>query len=200
MHTFGLTGGIASGKSFVGKLFASWGVPTIDADQVAREVVEPGSDGLNEIVREFGEGVLQADGTLDRKKLAGLMFGNADVLKKVNKIVHPRVAMATSAHLLALTEKGHKLACYEATLLVENGVADAFRPLVVVTAPLDVRVARAMSRDNAKESEVRARILAQMPDEEKVAKADIVIINDSNLETLEQRAREALDQVRVRVG
>lgn len=196
MHVFGLTGGIASGKTYVARLFASKGVPVIDADQVSREVVEPGTDGLRALVEALGEQVLLPDGTLNRKRVADIMFDDPAKLKIVNGIVHPRVAVATQAHFARLDAAGEQLVCYDATLIIENGYAEAFRPLVVVTAPDETRVARAMQRDGATEQHVRARIAAQMPQKEKVAKADIVIENDADLATLETRALDALERVR----
>jgi dephospho-CoA kinase len=192
VHLFGLTGGIASGKSAVGARFRVRGVVVIDADQLARDAVAAGSAGLTEVVKTFGEGVLAADGTLDRKKLADLVFNDDTKRKALNAIVHPIVTTLTFKRAAELRDDGHPLACYEAALIVENGVADAFRPLVVVAAPEDLQVARACARDSAAVADVRARIRAQMPLADKVKVADFVIENTGSLADLERRTDDVL--------
>lgn len=200
MHLFGLTGGIASGKSAVGRRLRARGVPVIDADLLAREVVERGSEGLAAVVATFGEGVLQPDGALDRKALAALVFGDADKRKQLERITHPRISALTMQRAGELAAAGEPLACYEAALLVENGIQDAFRPLVVVAASEDVQVARAVVRDAADAADVRARIRAQMPLAAKVAVADHVIQNDGTLAELEAKTDEVLAAICRRAG
>lgn len=200
MHLFGLTGGIASGKSAVAARLRQRGVPVIDADQLAREAVAPGSEALAAIVRAFGEDVLLSDGTLDRKKLAAAVFTDDDKRRALNAIVHPEVTRLTLKAAATLRDEGEPLACYEAALLVENGVADAFRPLVVVSAPEDVQVARASRRDGATADEARARVRAQLPLSEKVKAADFVIDNTGSLEALERRTDEVLAELCARLG
>lgn len=192
MHLFGLTGGIASGKSAVAARLRDRGVPVIDADQLAREAVAVGSDGLAEVVKLFGPEVLLPDGSLDRKKVAGLVFGDDAKRTALNAIVHPRVSTLTFKAASKLRDEGEALVCYEAALIVENNLADMFRPLIVVSAPEDVQVARAMKRDGATEDEARARIRAQMPLAEKVAKADFVIENTGSLDDLHKRTDDVL--------
>jgi len=192
VHLFGLTGGIASGKSAVAARLRERGVPVIDADQLAREAVAVGSDGLAEVVKLFGPEVLLPDGSLDRKKVAGLVFGDDAKRSALNAIVHPRVSTLTFKAASKLRDEGEALVCYEAALIVENNLADMFRPLVVVSAPEDVQVARAMKRDGATADEARARIRAQMPLAEKVAKADFVIENTGSLDDLNKRTDDVL--------
>jgi dephospho-CoA kinase len=200
VHLFGLTGGIASGKSAVAAILKRQGVPVIDADALAREAVARGSDTLAEIVRAFGMGVLQADGSLDRKKVAAIVFDDETKRKTLNGIVHPRVTTLTFQKSAELRDAGEPLACYEAALIVENGVQDAFRPLVVVAAPEEIQIARARARDGATEDEARARIRAQTPLAEKVALADYVIENTGTLAELEQKTAAVLRQICERVG
>jgi dephospho-CoA kinase len=200
VHLFGLTGGIASGKSVVAARFRERGLPVIDADALAREVVAPGTDGLREIVAAFGAGVVRPDGSLDRKAVAALVFGDSAKRRALNAITHPRITALTLARSQELASQGHALACYEAALIVENGAADAFRPLVVVTAPLEVQVARAVARDGCTEDDARARIASQTPLDAKVALADFVIENTGTLEELRARADAALDGVCSRLG
>lgn len=195
VHLFGLTGGIASGKSAIALVFRDAGLPVLDADAFAREVVTPGSPALAEIAAHFGASILAASGDLDRKALADIVFANPGERIVLNRIVHPRIAERTQAEASRLAAAGEPLACYEAALLVENGMADAFRPLVVVVASLDVQVARLALRDSLPPEDVRARIAAQAPVEEKRRAADIVIENDGTREALEQHARAALARV-----
>jgi dephospho-CoA kinase len=195
MHVFGLTGGIASGKSSVARIWKSLGLPIIDADQLAREVVEKGTPGLAEIEATFGGSVITKDGNLDRKALAALIFSDAAKRKRLNEITHPRIYALSAERARVLSDKGEPLACYEAALLVENGMADAFRPLVVVRADVESQVARGSSRDGASVEDVRARVMAQMPLGEKVAAADVVIDNNGPETGLENNARDALRAV-----
>lgn len=168
------------------------GVPVIDADQLARDAVALGSPGLAEVVQAFGPDVLATDGSLDRKKVASLVFEDDAKRKVLNGIVHPIVTRLTFTRAAELRDAGHPLACYEAALIVENGVADAFRPLVVVAAPEAAQVSRAVVRDAALEADIRARIRAQMPLADKVKVADFVIENAGSLADLERRTDEVL--------
>jgi dephospho-CoA kinase len=198
MHVFGLTGGIASGKSAVAARLASRGVPIIDTDVLAREVVAKGTDGLAAIVHEFGEAVLAPDGTLDRKALGTLVFADEMKRKLLNAITHPRIAAAGIAQGRHLAQDGHLLACYEAALIVENGLTDAFRPLIVVVAPENVQIARIVARDHMTEAEARARISAQATTAQKVRVADFVIENDGTLADLERKTDETLRAICLR--
>jgi dephospho-CoA kinase len=195
MHLFGLTGGIASGKSVVAARFRARGVPVLDADALAREVVAKGSDGLAEVVTAFGAEVLAPGGDLDRKRVADIVFHDAAARAKLNAIIHPRVGALSMQRAAELGARGEPLVCYEAALLVENGMYEMLRPLVVVSAPEDVQVARAVLRDSAKEDDVRARIRAQLPLARKVAVADVVVDNTGSLADLEASADDALDRV-----
>lgn len=195
MITFGLTGGIASGKSAVAARMREKGVAIVDADAVAREVVEPGTEGLAAIVKEFGEGVLAPDGSLDRKALAAIVFGDDAKRKRLNAILHPRIGLRSAERMQEYAAEGRTLACYEAALLVENGLADAFRPLVVVVAPEHVQIARIVKRDGATEDEARARIRSQMSNEEKAKVADHVIVNDGTLDELHAKTDAVLAKI-----
>jgi dephospho-CoA kinase len=191
VHLFGLTGGIASGKSTVAARLRARGVPVIDADELAREVVAPGTDGLAAIVEAFGAGMLEPAGALDRKALARIAFSDDTARRRLNAITHPRIAQRTAERADELGRVGEPLACYEAALLVENGVADMFRPLVVVSCPEAVQIERIRSRDESSRADALARIAAQKPLAEKVAAADFVI--DTN--GPQERSREWTDEV-----
>ncbi len=193
---FGLTGGIACGKSTVAGRFREQGVQVIDADQVARQAVAPGTSGLAEIVKLFGSGVLRQDGTLDRAKLGAIVFGDEDKRRALNRILHPRIAARTMALAQELSQRGEPFACYEASLLVENGMGDAFRPLVVVSAPEAVQIQRTMERDGLDEQAALARIRAQMPVAEKAKVADYVIDTSGTMDETLRRADEVLEAIR----
>ena len=182
MHLFGLTGGIASGKSTAAARLRTRHVPVIDADALARDVVAPGTDGLAELVEAFGAGILDGDGALDRKRLARIAFADDAARARLNAITHGRIAERMRRRAAELDARGEPLACYEAALIVENGAADAFRPLVVVACPEDVQIQRACARDGISESEARARVRAQKPLAEKVALADYVVDTSGPLE------------------
>jgi dephospho-CoA kinase len=200
VHLFGLTGGIASGKSTAAARLRARGVPVIDADELAREVVAPGTDGLRALVEAFGEGVLGPGGTLDRKALARVVFADDEARRRLNAITHPRITRLSLERAAALAAEGEPLACYEAALIVENGVADAFRPLVVCACPEDVQLARVRARDGASAEDALARIRAQKPLAEKVAVADFVIDTSGPLEDNARRTDEVLRAVCQRVG
>jgi dephospho-CoA kinase len=205
VHLFGLTGGIASGKSTAATRLRARGVPVIDADELAREVVAPGTAGLREIVEAFGPGVLGPAGPdgqqpLDRKALARIAFSDDAARKKLERITHPRITRRTVERSAELARAGEPLACYEAALIVENGAADVFRPLVVVACPEDVQIARIMARDGASREDALARVHAQRPLADKVAVADFVIDTSGSLELSARRTDEVLAAVCARVG
>jgi dephospho-CoA kinase len=190
-----LTGGLASGKSSVALHWKARGLPVIDADDLAREVVAPGSPALQEIVKAFGPSVLSKDGSLDRKRIGAKVFADPEARKKLEEITHPRIVAASLERASELESRDEPLGCYEATLLVERRVADNFRPLVVVTASERAQIQRAMSRDKLSEKEARERLSAQLPLKEKVAVADYVIENNRDLSTLLERADDVLDSI-----
>ena len=200
MHIFGLTGGIASGKSTVAARLRARGVPVIDADELARQVVGPGSEGLRDVAIAFGAGALSPDGTLNRPALAAVVFSDAAARRKLEAITHPRIARLMLERADELGRAGQPLACYEAALIVENGAQDQFRPLVVVSCPEEVQLARIRTRDTASQQDALARIRAQKPLSEKVAVADLVIDTAGSLEESERRTDEVLRAVCASLG
>ena len=177
LRVFGLTGGIGAGKSAVAELFAARGVPVVDADALAREVVAPGGPAHTDVAAAWPE-VIAADGAVDRKRLRGIVFADPAARARLEAITHPRIQAAAEARLGALAADGHRLALYEATLLVETGRWRDFDGLIVVTASRQTQIARAMARDKLTRAEVEARLRAQLPTEEKVRLAAHVIDND----------------------
>lgn len=198
--TIGLTGGIASGKSVVSRTLEQLGAGVVDADKLAREVVQKGSEGLREIVREFGPGVLDADGALDRAKLGAIVFGDEAARRKLQAITHPRIGQL-SAERMAAHKAGDALyVIYDAPLLVEVGAHKGFDALIVVAASEATQLARLVERDGLSEEEGRKRIAAQLPLARKLEVADFVIENDGSLAELEQRTRAVHEAVLARFG
>jgi dephospho-CoA kinase len=195
VHLFGLTGGIASGKSTVAARLRARGVPVIDADEVAREVVAAGTPGLQAVVAAFGPSVLDRDGALDRKALGQVVFADDGARRRLNAILHPLIGQRTTERAAELASQGEPLACYEAALLVESGLVAMFRPLVVVACDERVQLARLRARDGLSEDEARARVAAQKPLAEKVAVADHVIDTSGSLADVAARTDEVLRAV-----
>jgi len=192
MFQIGLTGGIASGKSTVARMFAERGAVIVDADAVAREVVEPGEPALDAIVAEFGPSILLPDGTLDRDALAAVVFADPDANRRLREITHPAIGARMGALVEAQRETDN-IVVLDAPLLVEAGWTGM--PLVVVAADEDVQVER-MVRDRAMtEGDARARIASQAPLAEKLDKADFVIWNNGTLDALASRVDEVWAEV-----
>lgn len=196
--TVGLTGGIASGKSAVAKIFVELGVVVVDADQIARDVVAPGTDGLERVVSEFGPEVLLPDGHLDRKKLGALVFAQTDMRARLNAIVHPLIASASAARLAELAKQGLPYVIYDAALLVENGIHRGMSAVVVVAAAESIQIARLCARDGISEDEAKLRLGSQLPLSAKVAVADYIIENNGTLAQLRERTLEVNDALRTR--
>ena len=191
----GLTGNIGSGKSTVGRLLAARGVPVLDADDLLREVQAPGSAGHAEIAAAWPDAV-GADGRIDRKRLGGIVFADPAARKRLEAITHPRIQELSRARAAALADAGHDLAIYEASLLVESGRHQECDALIVVTASPETRIARVIARDGVREDDVRARMRAQLPQEEKVRLATHVIDNDGDLAATEAQVDRVLASLR----
>jgi dephospho-CoA kinase len=190
VRTIGLTGGIASGKSTVARILVELGAPLVDADLVAREVVEPSEPAFTDIVREFGPDVVGADGKLDRKTLAARVFSDAAARARLNAITHPRIGERTGQKLAAFERAGAKVAVYEAALLVENGIHHMLDGLIVVKLDEATQLERLKQRDRMSDEEARARLLAQLPLENKLAAADYIIDNSGTLDETRRRVEE----------
>jgi dephospho-CoA kinase len=198
--TVGLTGGIASGKSVVARVLRGLGLTVIDADQIAREVVAPNSEGLAEIVANFGPDVVDAAGNLDREQMGQLVFANPEARRKLQAITHPRIGQLSAQRLAEAKAGSGPYVVYEAPLLVEVGAHKGLDALIVVAASEDAQIARASTRDGLAVEEVRQRIAAQLPLARKVEVADYVITNDGTLEQLEAATRNVHSRVLERFG
>lgn len=190
MKVAGITGGIGSGKSTVAKMLGELGAYVIDADQLARQIVEPGKPAWQDIRNFFGNEVLNPDQTLDRKKLADIVFKNPEARKKLESFTHPRIGQEILKELQKATNENRKLAVIDAALLVESSSAAWFKPLILVTADEDVRVQRVCGRDNFCTEEVRERIRNQASDAERKKQADYVIENNGDEKALRAKAQE----------
>ena len=200
MLKVGLTGGIGSGKSAVSAALSSYGAVVIDADAIAREVVEPGTPGLAEVVAEFGEGVLTPEGRLDRPRLGEIVFADEARLAALNAIVHPRVAERSGQLMEEALASDAKVVVYDVPLLVENGLESLYDVVVVVDTPDEVRVER-VSRDRGMPREqVRARIDAQADRATRLASADLVVDNSGTREELAERVADLWGELLDRAG
>ncbi|MFL5303663.1 MAG: dephospho-CoA kinase [Polyangia bacterium] len=194
-RVLGLTGGIGTGKSTVARMFASRGVPVVDADALAREVVAPGTVGNAEIAAAWPQ-TIGPDGAVDRKRLGAIVFGDPAARARLEAITHPLIQEASASRLADLAAEGHPLALYEAALLVESGRWRDFDGLIVVTASPETQVARAVARGGLTREEAEARIAAQLPAEEKVRVATHVIDNDGALAETEAQVERLLEKLR----
>lgn len=193
----GLTGGIACGKSTVLAMFAKRGIPTVDADVLARRVVEPGEPAWREIVERFGADLLLPDGRIDRKRLGALVFSDEAARRDLNRIVHPRVRAAMWREVEEIERRGAKLVVCDVPLLFESGLEDRFDAVMVVYVPPEEQLRRLMARNGLTREEALARIRAQMPIEEKRRRADYVIDNSGSLADTERQVDTFLRQMGV---
>lgn len=182
MTSVGLTGGIGSGKSEVARLLAERGAVVVDADELAREAVAPGTEGLAAVVREFGSEVLAEDGSLDRARLGRVVFGDDSRRRALEAIVHPYVARRREE--IARQASPGSVMVYDVPLLVENGLQDDFDVVVVVDAADETRLRRLVAARGMPEADARARMAAQCTRGERLAEADVVVANDGDLAAL----------------
>ncbi|MGI5270883.1 dephospho-CoA kinase [Nonomuraea sp. CA-218870] len=188
MLKIGLTGGIGSGKSEVSRRLSAKGAVIIDADKIAREVVEPGTPGLARVVATFGDQVLRPDGSLDRDKLGSIVFADQEKLAALNAIVHPLVGQRVAE--LHNQAPDDAIVVYDVPLLAENGLAGMYDVVIVVDADDEVRLARLAEHRGMSEGDAKARIAAQATREDRLAVADLVIPNEGTLGDLDARVDE----------
>jgi dephospho-CoA kinase len=187
----GLTGGIGAGKSEVTKRFAALGATIIDADAIAHEVVAVGTPGLASVIDEFGGEMLADDGSLDRAKLADLVFGDDSARQRLNAIVHPLVGARAAELVAAVNERNpDEIVVNDVPLIVEAGIADRYDVVVVVDAPVESQLDRLVGLRGMAQEAALARIAAQASREQRLAIADYVIVNDGDIELLDTAVRD----------
>lgn len=200
VHVIGLTGGIASGKTTVAKLLIARGAAVVDADQLARQVVEPGQPALAELVARFGVAILSPDGRLDRKQLGAIAFADPVARADLGRITHPRIAAASAAAVATWADAGANVVFYEAALLVENRAHANMSGLIVVATPPEVQHSRLVGRDGLSPDDASARIAAQAPLADKIAAATWVIENTGDLAALEREVDRVVTDIEARFG
>jgi len=195
MKRVALTGGIATGKSHVRAEFERLGVPTIDADKLARDAVADGSPGLKAVISRFGHGVLDDTGALDRRKLGSIVFQDSVARRDLEDIIHPAVRRAIDDWFASLANKTPRFAIADIPLLFETGRHREFDVVIVAECAPSTQITRVMARDGVSESDARARVAAQMPIEEKVRRADHVINTDGSFEDTKQQVRKVYESL-----
>lgn len=191
MRLYGLTGGIASGKSTVSGMFRAAGVPVIDADELAREVVEPGQPALFDIAARF-PGTLTAEGRLDRTKLGALIFAHPAERAALNALIHPRIQALAMERTQALATSGSPAAIYDAALLIENKLHEGMDGVILVTCPPEVQLARLMARNALTLAEAKARVASQLSLEQKKPFATWLIDNGGTLEATRAQVEKVI--------
>lgn len=191
---FGITGGIACGKSTVTKTFVANNIPVVDADLIAREVVTPGSVGLVLLVKKFGKEILFNDGALDRRGLAEIVYEDQSKLNQLNEIMYPLIAKEAEVQFEKHRAAGAKIIGYDAALIIETLQADKFRPLIVVLCKPETQLKRLMDRNMLTQEEALRRIQAQMSSEQKASYADLIINTDG---TIEDSVKQTLNAIEI---
>lgn len=196
MKIIGLTGGIGSGKSTVARSLQEHGFPIVDADLIAREIVEPGQPALAELAKEFGEDILNADGSLDRGLLASRAFTTKDTTQRLNNITHPRINQRTQELFDEARENGAEAIIYDMPLLIDKGLHKDMDATIVVHAAEHVRLERLTTKRGLDVDDVRRRINAQIDDETRKQYADILLDNNGTEEDLTQQIAQAVDTIK----
>ena len=198
MLRVGLTGSIAVGKTFVCEVFRERGFHVLDADLTAREVVEPGTEGLALVVREFGAEILLPSGALDRSKLGEIVFANEDKRQLLNSIVHPLVIREQDRWITRVEQEDpHGVAIVDAALMIESGGYKRFDKLIVVWCRPEIQLQRLMARNGLPEAAARQRVAAQMPQEEKKKFADYLIDTSGGFEVTRRQTAEIAGRLRL---
>lgn len=197
MLKIGLTGSIAVGKSFVCECLRELGCHVLDADQTSRETVAKGTDGLAEIVRKFGEEILQPDGELDRKKMGSIVFADEEKRQLLNSIVHPRVIQAQNKWIDEVEKQDpNGIAVIDAALMIESGGYQRFDKLIVVWCEPEIQLQRLMARDGFDENTAKMRFAAQMPQDEKKRFADHLIDTSNGFDDTRRQVERLVSQLK----
>ncbi|MDA1219362.1 MAG: dephospho-CoA kinase [Chloroflexi bacterium] len=193
MIVIGLTGGIGTGKSEVARILQALGAVIINADQLGHQAYTPHTEIWDEVVKAFGEGILQPSGEIDRKQLGAIVFADPSQLARLNQIMHPRMARMVSAQIEKLREGGESAVVVEAAVLFEAGWDGLVDEVWTTESPLDAVVDRLMARNGLDKAEVVKRIKSQMSSEERSARSQVVVDNSRDVATLENTVRSLWD-------
>ncbi len=192
-----LTGGIATGKSYIARLLVGAGVPFIDADVLARQELAPGTLGLAAVRARFGDSVMTAEGHLDRKRLADIVFRDKTARRDLEAIVHPAVLQSIAQFFQATCGPATRLAVADVPLLYESGLEHTFDRVIVAVCPREMQIARVMVRDRASRDAAERRVAAQLPIDEKVRRAHYVIRTDGSFAETDRQVAETLEKLRL---
>ena len=196
MPVIAITGGVGAGKSSVASLFADLGANALSADVAAREVLEPGSKALDTVIREFGRDFLQPDGSLDRKKMAALVFSKSEARLRLEAITHPAIREVIRKRISSILDGApDAVIVVEVPLLYETGIESGYDAVIAVVSSKENQVSRLAARDGLSAAEIEKRIAAQLTMEEKARRADYVIENDGNRDALKQKVRSVWDRI-----
>ena len=198
MRRIALTGGIATGKTYVRAQFERLGVPTLDSDILSRQAVAPGTPGRTAVIERFGKEVLDASGVLDRRKLSSIVFSDPAARRDLEAIIHPAVRRETEQWFASLSERDHAFAIADIPLLYEVGRQIDFDAVIVVACNPETQVRRVMARDGLTEADARARLAAQLPIDDKARRANFVIRTDGAFEETDKQVAETYGKLHVR--
>jgi len=193
--TFGLTGGICCGKSKLTKLFISKNIPMVDADVISRQVIVPNSKGFNILYDTFGKDYFNLDYSLNRKKLADLIFFDSYQRNKLNAIMQPLIKEESSKQIKKLHDSGNKIVGYDSALIIESNDFDNYKPLIVVYCSKDIQISRMIRRNKMTLEEAEARIKSQIPIEEKIKFADFLISSEGTIEETSIKAKTIIAEL-----
>lgn len=196
MKKVGLTGGIGSGKSTVARMLANAGFPVVDADQIAREIMEPGSPVLERVAEEFGADILDDEGVLDRSELARRAFASKEATERLNAITHPAIRAESERRFAAAEKAGETAVIYDMPLLVDLGLHAGMNLTVVVDVDVEERVRRLVEKRGLDEADARARMGQQIDDATRLAAADVVIDNNGSLDALERQVAALVERIK----
>ena len=196
MKKVGLTGGIGSGKSTVARMLGGAGFAVVDADQIARDIMEPGSPVLDEVAAEFGADLIGADGVLNRGELARRAFATTEDTQRLNAITHPAIRAESERRFAAAEEAGEQAVIYDMPLLVDLGLHKDMDLTVVVDVDKDERIRRLVAKRGIDESDARARMAQQIDDEARLAAADVVIDNNGPLDALDPQVAALVEKIK----
>lgn len=195
MKWVGITGSIGTGKSTVSTIIRNLGYPVLDADKIAQEQLKKNSVGYEEIIKIFGSGILDSENEIDRKKLSAKVFGNPEILKKLENIVHPLVQKEVEGQKAKLVQQGNRVAFYDVPLLFEKKLQDRFDEIILVACDPQKQLERIRKRNKWSDEEIQKRIQSQIPLGDKIKMSRHIIYNNFDLETLQKNTTNLVNEI-----